>query len=256
MGGYAFGRFWGPEDQRLSGLERQLDPVSQAVLLQLGLSAGWRCWEVGAGLGSMAVWLAGQVSTSGSVLASDIDVSGLADLNYGNIAIARHDLEYDGLPGGDFDLVHARLVLEHLSQPAATIGQLAAALRRGGWLVLEDADGLLFEAEPTAPALSAIAAPWHRAALAAGWDPSYGRRLVTDLQHAGLLHVAGRAHRSYELGGEAWTVARMGLDRLRDQIHQAGASQDDLNDALATLADGTRVIIGAPIVTAWGQQRP
>jgi SAM-dependent methyltransferase len=203
----------------------------------------------------MAAWLAGHVTASGSVLASDIDIGGLAGMDHANVAVVRHDLERDALPAAGFDLIHARLVLEHLGDPAATIRRLATALHPDGWLVLEDADGLLFEAEPIAPALAAIAAPWHRAALAAGWDPGYGRRLVTDLQHAGLLHVAGRAHRSYELGGEAWTVARMGLDRLRDQIHQAGASQDDLNDALAALADGTRVIIGAPIVTAWGQQR-
>jgi SAM-dependent methyltransferase len=255
MGTYAFDRSWGPEEQRLAGLERQLDLVSQAVLLQLGLSAGWRCWEVGAGRGSMAVWLARQVTAGGSVLASDVDISGLADVDHGNIAVVRHDLERDSLPGGGFDLIHARLVLEHLREPAAAIGNLAAALGRGGWLVVEDADGLLFDAEPAAAALSAIAGPWHRAALAAGWDPRYGRRLVTDLRRAGLDRVAGRAHRSYEPGGEAWIVARLGLERLRDQIRHAGASQDDLNDALTALADPGRVIIGGPIVTAWGQRR-
>jgi hypothetical protein len=68
--------------------------------------------------------------------------------------------------------------------------------------------------------------------------------LVADLQRAGLDRVAGRAHRSYEPGGTAWAVAQMGLDRMRDQIHRAGASQDDVER-----------IIGSPIVTAWGQRR-
>ena len=255
MDRYAFDRSWGPEDQRLSALERQLDPVSQAVLLQLGLSVGWRCWEIGAGRGSMAAWLAGQVTARGSVLASDIDIGGLAGMDHANVVVVRHDLERDDLPATGFDLIHARLVLEHLRVPAATIRRLATALHRDGWLVLEDADGLHFDAEPTAAALSAIADPWHQAALAAGWDPGYGRHLVTDLQHAGLDRVAGRTHRSYEPGGAAWAVAQMGLDRMRDQIHRAGASQDDIDSALAALADSGRVIIGSPIVTAWGQRR-
>lgn len=41
---------------------------------------------------------------------------------------------------------------------------------------------------------------------------------------------------------------------MRGQIRQHGASQADLDDALAALDDHTRTIIGAPIVTAWGQR--
>jgi ubiquinone/menaquinone biosynthesis C-methylase UbiE len=35
---------------------------------------GWRCLEVGAGRGSMAVWLAQRVGPSGHVVATDVDV--------------------------------------------------------------------------------------------------------------------------------------------------------------------------------------
>ena len=66
--------------------------------------------------------------------------------------------------------------------------------------------------------------------------------------------MAGRAHRSYQRGGDAWAGARLGVQRMRDQIRCAGASQADLDDALAALADPSRIIIGGPIVTAWGQR--
>jgi SAM-dependent methyltransferase len=158
------------------------------------------------------------------------------------------------MPAGEFDLIHARLVLEHLREPAAAVGKLASALRPGGWLIVEDADGLLFDAEPAEKAFAAITGPWQQAARAAGWNPCYGRYLVTGLQHAGLSQVAGRAHRSYQPGGQAWLVARLGIERLRGQIRQQGASQADLDEALAALDDQTRTIIGAPIVTAWGQR--
>jgi hypothetical protein len=74
------------------------------------------------------------------------------------------------------------------------------------------------------------------------------------LQRAGLDRVAGRAHRTYQHGGDAWAGVRLGIERMRDQIQRAGASQADLDDALAALADPTRIIIGGPIVTAWGQR--
>jgi hypothetical protein len=141
-------------------------------------------------------------------------------------------------------------VLEHLREPGAAVAKLASALGAGGWLLLEDADGLLFDAEPAAKAFAAIAGPWQRAALAAGWNPLYGRCLVTDLRMAGLGRVAGRAHRSYQPGGEAWLAARLGLERMRDQIRHEGASQDDLDAALAALDDHTRTVIGGPIVAS------
>ena len=96
----------------------------------------------------MAAWLADQVTGSGSVLATDIDISGLPGLRRANLTVARHDLEREHVPAGEYDLIHARLVLEHLREPEAAVGKLASALRAGGWLILEDADGLLFDAEP------------------------------------------------------------------------------------------------------------
>ena len=202
----------------------------------------------------MAAWLAGRVTGSGAVLATDIDISGLPSQRPANLTVACHDLEREEVPVGEFDLIHARLVLEHLRDPAAAVGKLASALRAGGWLIVEDADGLLFDAEPAEKAFAAITGPWQQAARAAGWNPCYGRYLVTGLQRAGLSQVGGRAHRSYQPGGQAWLGARLGIERLREQIHQQGASQADLDDALAALADQTRTIIGAPIVTAWGQR--
>jgi SAM-dependent methyltransferase len=254
MGRYAFARSWGREEERLAALERQLDPVSQTAIGHLGLTAGWRCWEAGAGGGSIAAWLASQVGGNGWVLATDIDISGLAGLDQANLTVARHDLERDQVPAGEFDLIHARLVLEHLPEPAAVAGKLASALRAGGWLILEDADGLMFEAKPAENAFAAITGPWQRAALAAGWSPCYGRHLVTDLHRAGLGQIAGRAHRDYQPGGGAWLVARLGIERMREHIQDEGASQADLDDALASLDNPARTIIGAPIVTAWGQR--
>jgi SAM-dependent methyltransferase len=95
-------------------------------------------------------------------------MGGLSGLHQANLTVARRDLEREDAPSDEFDLIHARLVLEHLREPAAVVSKLASALRAGGWLVLEDADGLRFDAEPANQAFAAITGPWQRAARAAG----------------------------------------------------------------------------------------
>lgn len=114
-------------------------------ILAFGISDGWRCWEAGAGGDSVPRWLAEQVGPSGYVLASDIDTSMLEATPDPPYQVRRHDLTVDppptavGVPPacGGFDLVHARLVLEHLTNPAAALTTLVSALRPGGWLLVE-----------------------------------------------------------------------------------------------------------------------
>jgi SAM-dependent methyltransferase len=50
------------------------------------------------------------------------------------------DVTADPPPTETFDLVHARLVLVHLKNRAGALRVMIAALRPGGWLVIEDAD--------------------------------------------------------------------------------------------------------------------
>ena len=83
----------------------------------------------------MVAWvarLADRATGSGSVLATDIGISGLSGLHRANLTVARHDLEREEVPAGEYDLIHARLVLEHLREPAAAVAKLASALRAGG----------------------------------------------------------------------------------------------------------------------------
>jgi 2-polyprenyl-3-methyl-5-hydroxy-6-metoxy-1,4-benzoquinol methylase len=70
MRDYAFDQGFADERKRLSAMESLWDPGSEALLVELGVGAGWRCLEVGAGGGSMARWMAGR---GAHVTAVDID---------------------------------------------------------------------------------------------------------------------------------------------------------------------------------------
>ena len=63
-----------------------------------------------------------------------------------SIEVRVHDIRMDPLHTGSLDLIHARLVPEHLPARLTVIDRLVAALHTGGWLLVEDFDasGLLY----------------------------------------------------------------------------------------------------------------
>lgn len=56
-----------------------LDPWHRSLLKAVGLQPGWRCLEVGCGNGSISRWLSTQTTGGGSVVATDLDISYIAD---------------------------------------------------------------------------------------------------------------------------------------------------------------------------------
>lgn len=249
-GPYAFAEDAGSERARLGAVERALDPITIAALLDAGAGPGMRCWEAGAGRGSIATWLSHTAGGGGEVIATDVD----GRWYEGAVDLVLHDVVADPPPAGDLDLIHARLLLEHVPEPARVLRRLAAALRPGGVLVVEDAAGLRFGARPPAPALTGLARPWERAGRAVGWDATYGAALARHMAAAGLEGVHGRARRLVAPGGDAWRHVRAGIERLRGEIAAAGAAEAHVDAALGCLSDPATLVIGAPVVTVAGRR--
>jgi SAM-dependent methyltransferase len=86
--------------------------------------------------------MAERVGPTGSVLALDLDTALLDQLrNLPNVSVEEADLSSTPLPGESFDLVHTRNLLMHLPDRERILGELVAAARHGGVLVIEEADG-------------------------------------------------------------------------------------------------------------------
>src|ERR1700735_5897645 len=66
------------ESRRLALMSRLLDPMHRRHLGEIGIVPGDRALEVGCGNGSIAGWLAGQVTPGGSVVGLDLDLSLIA----------------------------------------------------------------------------------------------------------------------------------------------------------------------------------
>ncbi|MGH8792235.1 MAG: class I SAM-dependent methyltransferase [Stackebrandtia sp.] len=130
---YAFDNASEESKVQMAQLQAFLDPLTFACFSDLGVEAGARCLELGAGGGSAAHWLADRVGPDGEVVAVDIDPGHVASAE--NLKVLRHDIR-DGVPDGGFDLIHARLVLMHIPERREVLGALVEALRPGGWLVV------------------------------------------------------------------------------------------------------------------------
>src|SRR5690242_3776589 len=137
---YSFDNAWQQARDRLQAAEELLDPGTIHHFDRLGVCEGWRCLEVGAGAGSIARWLSHRVGGRGSVDATDLDIRLLEQTRESNLKVARHDITRDPLPEAAYDLVHARLVVEHLTEKEEALRRMAAALRPGGWLLIESID--------------------------------------------------------------------------------------------------------------------
>ena len=192
MATYQFDNLWHQARQRLRGIEATWDPGTIRHLETLGVSEGWQCLEVGGGGGLIAEWLSQRVGPSGHVLATDINTRFLEALHAPNLEVRRHDILADELPEGAFDLVHVRAVLMHMSEPAATVRRMVAALKPGGWLLAEEVDFSTLVPEPTAAAVTAALFQKGMQAVVtfiAGGD--YGQSIYRDLRVHGLVQRPG-----------------------------------------------------------------
>ncbi|HLG68680.1 MAG TPA: methyltransferase domain-containing protein [Acidimicrobiales bacterium] len=116
-------------------------PLATA-LERLGLGAGWRCVDVGAGGGDVSVALAEVVGHAGRVYAVDSDplardeVARVAAASSQVLAItqAAEDLT---LPE-PVDLAFCRFLLLHVVDPAVVLARMARVVRPGGWVVAQE----------------------------------------------------------------------------------------------------------------------
>jgi SAM-dependent methyltransferase len=84
--------------------------------------------------------MAAQVGQQGRVVATDINPRFLGQIELSNLEVRQHNIRSDPLEPAEYDLVHCRAVLMHLPEPQLAVRRMAAALRIGGWLLIEEAD--------------------------------------------------------------------------------------------------------------------
>ncbi|WP_051798783.1 class I SAM-dependent methyltransferase [Catenuloplanes japonicus] len=238
------------EEERLRLGELLWDPGTADRLGALGVGPGWSCLEAGAGRGSIAAWLADR---GAQVVATDLRADRLRHLTGRGVTVLAHDLLSDAPPAGGFDLVHARLVMQHLPARAEVTARLAAALRPGGVLVLEDTDtASLFSHPDREGFLGRAKRAAYRTMAVAGYDPRCGLRDAALLTGAGLVDVRTEARAHVVTGGtpqSRWYA--LWLRHLAPAMLGAGDLEaHELDAALAELDDPANSWLSQVMISA------
>jgi ubiquinone/menaquinone biosynthesis C-methylase UbiE len=201
----------------------------ETALARLGLGAGWRCADVGAGGGDVTVALARLVGPAGRVYAVDIDpasrdeVAEAAASEAGAQVVAITQAAEDLLLPEQVDLAYCRFLLMHVVDPAAVLGRMASVTRSGGWVLAQE------------PVTSAGRVGGTPMSMPSARHPDVGALLPRLMIEAGLELV------------DAWAEAPAGAG--------PGPVADYLED-LTGVSPGDDPVVLPPLVTAIARKRP
>jgi len=228
------------EAARLGKLQGLHDESTVRRLLALGVGPGWHCLELGAGAGSIATWMADAVTSTGSVTAVDRDTAQLQRLRERpHVSVLEDDLTTMAFAPSSFDVIHSRSVLMHVEAADAVVTKLVPALRPGGVVLFEEADG--------APATTAVDPPAAfvtvMVPIARRW--TWARHLPELLGRLGMEDIHDDTRDGPITGGTPvgafWQHTLRSIQRLRtdpERLGSAGAAMDEGSiDAMLELLD-------------------
>ena len=254
--GYAFSNAGDQSASHHDALADLFDAETRASIVELVDLPGSRCLEVGAGAGSIAVWLADRAA---EVVATDIAPQHIPERP--GLTVRRQDIVTEE-PPGRFDLVHARLLLGHLSQRGKALRHLVSAVAPGGVLLTGDlalAPGAFVMAAPdagTTDVLSRYITAHVGALTAHGYDNDWARRTPAAFEAAGLTDVCFRWHgTSWRGGGAGCRLLLAGLPQLRTGLLAQGLTDADLAATAAALTD-PRVLLNGFLIGRTSGRRP
>jgi SAM-dependent methyltransferase len=189
-------------DESVLRSHRARTAANSAAYLLPHLRPTDRLLDVGAGPGTITADLAGRVA---DVVAVEIDEE-VAALTRAGLAergvtadVRVGDVHALALADGEFDVVHAHQVLQHVADPVLALRELARVTRAGGVIGVRDSDYSAFAWYPRTVGLDRWLELYEEAARANGGEPDAGRHLLAWAHAAGLHDV--------EASASAWCFA-------------------------------------------------
>lgn len=257
---YAFNNDKPTAGSLLDALAEILDEFSHVRLAQAGVKEGARCLEVGAGAGSIAAWMADQVGPSGEVIALDIKPQHVRP--HPGVTVQRNNISVDPLPDGEFDVIHARAVLQHLPDREAVLAKLTGALKPGGAVVIEELESGWSRSVLAAPdyaraqeVFAAYETALTKVLTSSGNDQTWCRRVHGVMRDLKLTDVDTQSwQRSFKGGTGMCRLAYSGSTELHDRLVEAGMAADDLDTMRHLAMDPELVLRGMLLLSTIGRK--
>lgn len=251
---YAFSNDSDQATAHHAALAELLDGLSADRVGRLLALDGKRCLEVGAGGGSFARWLAAHVGPTGMVLATDLNP--IAGPTHPRLTLIAHDITCEPIPeAGSYDLIHARLLLNHLPQRRAVLASLAAALAPGGVLLTEDwwsepASTFVAFAEDLQDTL--LLRDFHQAVLAV--LDAHGNDREWCMQALGAMRDEGLTETDTRVTAKTWPGNGAGARLLTATLAQLRAELVDIGGLDPGQLDRVQVLLADPQVVFHGHR--
>lgn len=242
------------DENRLQTIQDFTDQFTHEGIAACDLPTNADCLEVGAGQGSVALWLA-QRFTHGTVVAVDLDTEALEPLAQAQayLQAVKSDISVLDYPAESFDLIHARFVLSHLANRDELVSKFATWLRPGGYLVVTDAYQLPTETSPH-PIVARVFGAYVNYAQSGGMDLQWVRSAPSVFARAGLGDVAHQGRTTYLGGGESDRWAPL-IAPFADALVAAGTiTEADKTEFFDALQDPTVLDIPQIIITVTGRK--
>jgi SAM-dependent methyltransferase len=243
------------EQERLLVLAEVFDPNTRTTLLEIGLGPGWSCCDVGSGAGTIVEWMADRVGPTGRVVSIDVDTR-FQPPSREHVDVRVVDVTAEPIGDREFDVVHARGVLQHLVEREAVLDKMIAAAKPGGWVVVQDSDWVQFDEQPIPEPFATLSRTLRELSAAQhGHDATWGRYMLDALARRGLVDVEVRGRIFTMHGGTAsaeWYVG--GLARAIDVVPPAVFPPGFAPaDAIAQARDPRFMILSPISLTARGR---
>jgi ubiquinone/menaquinone biosynthesis C-methylase UbiE len=227
------------EQERLAGLNRL---TNRSFVEFLRVRPATRVLEVGSGLGILAAELA---STAAGVRVVGLEQSPeqvAAAVAHPGVRYVQGDAHSLEFTDGGFDLVFARYLLEHVSDPARVLGEMRRVARRGGRVAACENDVTLLRLDPPCPVFEKVWEAFQQRQRDLGGDSQIGRRLYRLFRSAGFsaieLSVQPEVHWHGSVGFGGWIRNIIGnIESARRGLVESGlCHQAQVDDAIAELA--------------------
>ena len=208
----------GSSDTELARLDLQAAyyrPATLDAMRWAGIGPGMRVLDLGSGTGAVAFAAAEIVGPTGRVLGIDLQetpvaaaTQNAAALGLDNVSFVRGDLN-TWTDDRQFDAITGRLITMYLPDPGRTIGRLAAMLRPGGVVLLQEFSISAARQHPETPLFRRTLDALLAAFRSAGVPTDFGLELDRVFADAGLpsptMLVGGR----WERGPDARTYPQL-----------------------------------------------
>jgi SAM-dependent methyltransferase len=256
------------ERQRLVRQAKGFAAEASWLLDQAGVEAGWRAVDVGCGPIGIMDLLCDRVAVTGETVGVDNEARMIAmardvaaELNLTNLTLVEAQATDTGLQPASFDFAHARLLLVNVPDPERVVAELAALVRPGGVVALQEVDWISWACQPPHPAWDRLRDALREFRRRRGLDVHMGRRLPGMLRAAGLDEVGFRAVcPTYIDGGEdnhtlLVTFAKLhGSALVADGLIAAAELAVLVNELEAHLADPATITLYCLLCQAWARR--